>query len=243
MVKVIIFAFLTGFSLILGVIIGTSLKINQRITAAIMAFGSGVMICALTFGLMEEAFKYGGFDAVIIGFLVGGVTFIFGDFLIHRFGGRHYKKKKPFKAIRQTNGKAIVLGALLDGVPESIALGVALFSQNGLGVLIVGAIFLSNLPESLTSISDLKKEGLLKKQIYIIWLIVSVTVIITTILSFLFLKSLNLNTLGIILSFASGAILAMLADSMIPEAYEEGGYLIGLLTILGFLTAFILYKV
>ena len=201
------------------------------------------MICALTFGLMEEAFKYGGFDAVVIGFLVGGVVFIFGDFLIHRFGGRHYKKKKPFKAIRQTNGKAIVLGALLDGVPESIALGVALFSQNGLGVLIVGAIFLSNLPESLTSISDLKKEGLLKKQIYIIWLIVSVTVIITTILSFLFLKSLNLNTLGIILSFASGAILAMLADSMIPEAYEEGGYLIGLLTILGFLTAFILYKV
>lgn len=242
MVKVIIFAFLTGFSLILGVIVGTSFKISQRIIASIMAFGSGVMICALTFGLMEEAFKYGGFDAVVIGFLLGGVIFIFGDFLIHRFGGRHYKKKKHFKAIRETNGKAIVLGALLDGVPESIALGVALFSQNGIGMLMVGAIFLSNLPESLTSISDLKKEGLSKKQIYIIWLIVSVIVIITTILSFLFLKSLKLNTLGIILSFASGAILAMLADSMIPEAYEEGGYLIGILTILGFLTAFILYK-
>lgn len=242
MVKVIIFAFLTGFSLILGVIVGTSFKISQRIIASILAFGSGVMICALTFGLMEEAFKYGGFDAVVIGFLLGGVIFIFGDFLIHRFGGRHYKKKKPFKAIRETNGKAIVLGALLDGVPESIALGVALFSQNGIGMLMVGAIFLSNLPESLTSISDLKKEGLSKKQIYIIWLIVSVIVIITTILSFLFLKSLKLNTLGIILSFASGAILAMLADSMIPEAYEEGGYLIGILTILGFLTAFILYK-
>ena len=127
MVKVIIFAFLTGFSLILGTIIGTSFKINKRVTAAIMAFGSGVMICALTFGLMEEAFKYGGFDAVIIGFLIGGVIFIFGDFLIHRYGGRHYKKKKPFKPIRQTNGKAIVFGALLDGVPESIALGVACF--------------------------------------------------------------------------------------------------------------------
>lgn len=243
MVKVIIFALLTGFSLIMGVIIGTFFKINQKVIASIMAFGSGVMICALTFGLMEEAFKYGEFDAVVIGFLLGGVIFIFGDFLIHRFGGRHYKKKKPFKAIRQTNGKAIVLGALLDGVPESIALGVALFSKSGIGVLMVGAIFLSNLPESLTSISDLKKEGLSKKQIYIIWLIVSVTVIITTILSFLFLKSLSLNTLGIILSFASGAILAMLADSMIPEAYEEGGYLIGILTILGFLTAFILYKI
>ena len=107
----------------------------------------------------------------------------------------------------------------------------------------VGAIFLSNLPESLSSVRDLKKEGLTKKQIYIIWSIVSIIVITTTILSFLFLKNLSLNILGIILSFASGAILAMLADSMIPEAYEEGGYLIGILTILGFLTAFILYKI
>ena len=242
MIRVIIFAFLTGFSLILGVVIGNSFKINQRVTAAIMAFASGVMICALTFGLMEEAFKYGGFDAVIIGFLVGGVVFIFGDFLIHRYGGRHYKKKKPFKPIRQTNGKAIVLGVLLDGVPESIALGIALLSQNGIGVLLVVAIFLSNLPESLASVRDLEREGITKKQIYVIWSIVSVIVIITTILSFLFLKNLNINVLGIILSFASGAILAMLADSMIPEAYEEGGYLIGILTILGFLTAFILYK-
>ena len=88
----------------------------------------------------------------------------------------------------------------------------------------------------------LKKEGLSKKQIYITWLIVSVSVVVTAILSFLFLEELNLNIMGIIESFASGAILAMLADSMMPEAYEEGGYLIGILTILGFLTAFILSK-
>jgi len=100
MIKVIIFSFLTGFSLILGTAIGTSFKISQKIIAAIMAFGSGVMICALTFGLMEEAFKYGVFYAVIIVFLVGGVIFIAGDFLIHRFGGRHYSKKKCFKSIR-----------------------------------------------------------------------------------------------------------------------------------------------
>jgi len=243
MIKVIIFSFLTGFSLIIGKTICSFFKINQKIIKAIMAFGSGVMICALTFGLMEEAFKYGGFDAVIIGFLVGGLVFIAGDFVIHRFGGRHYRKKKPFKPIRQINGKAIVFGALLDGIPESIALGVSLFTNNGIGVLMVGAIFLSNLPESLASVNDLKKEGFSKKQIYLMWAVVSIIVILTTILSYLFLRKLSLNVLGIILSFASGAILAMLADSMIPEAFEEGGYLIGLLTILGFLTAFILYKV
>lgn len=240
--KVILFAFLTGFSLILGVIIGTTFKISRKVLAAIMAFGSGVMICALTFGLMEEAFNHGGFDAVVIGFLIGGMVYIGGDFLIHRYGGRTYKRKKHFKTIRETNGKAIVLGAALDGIPESIALGISLLSKNGIGLLMVTAIFLSNLPESIASIDDLKKEGLSKKQIYITWLIVSVSVVVTAILSFLFLEELNLNIMGIIESFASGAILAMLADSMMPEAYEEGGYLIGILTILGFLTAFILSK-
>ena len=98
------------------------------------------------------------------------------------------------------------------------------------------------LPESLSSINDLQKEGLSKKQIYLSWSIVSICVALSVVLSFLFLEKLDLNTLGIIESFASGAILAMLADSIMPEAYEEGGYLIGILTILGFLTAFILSK-
>lgn len=242
MVRVIIFAFLSGFSLILGVIIGNVFKLKQKIIAAVMAFGAGVMICALTFGLMEEAFKFGGFNSIIIGFMVGGVVFIGGDFLIHLSGGRNYKKKKPFGSLRKTNGKAIVFGALLDGIPESVALGIALYSKNGIGILMAGAIFLSNLPESLSSVDDLKKEGFSKKRIFYLWLIVSAGAIVTVIISYLFLKNLNSNILGIILSFSAGSILAMLADSMIPEAYDEGGYLIGFLTILGFLTAFILYK-
>jgi len=239
----IIYSILAGFSLILGVIIGTVFKIGQRVIAAIMAFGSGVLICALTFGLMEEAFKHGGFDAIVIGFLIGGVVFIGGDFLVHRYGGRNHKKKRHFKSLRDTNGKAIVLGASLDGIPESIALGLSLLEKNGIGLLMLAAIFLSNLPESISSIDDLKREGFSTRRIYFMWSIVSISSIVAAILSFIFLKNINLNVRGIIESFASGAILAMLADSMMPEAYEEGGYLIGFLTMLGFLTAFILSKI
>ena len=240
---VLLYAALTGFSLILGVILGTTLKISQKIIAAIMAFGSGVLICALTFGLMEEAFKHGGFDAVIIGFLLGGLVFISGDVLIHRIGGRNHKRKAHSKSAKETNGQAIILGSLLDGVPESIALGVALLSKNGIGLLMLVAIFLSNLPESLSSIDDLRREGFSKMRIYLSWSIVSICVASSVVLSFLFLEKLDLNALGIIESFASGAILAMLADSMMPEAYEDGGFLIGFLTMLGFLTAFILSKI
>lgn len=240
---VLLYASLTGFSLILGVIIGTALKISQKIIAAIMAFGSGVLICALTFGLMEEAFDHGGFDAVIIGFFSGGVVFISGDVLIHRIGGRNHKRKAHHLSAKGTNGRAIVLGSLLDGIPESIALGVALLSKKGIGLLMLVAIFLSNLPESLSSIDDLRKEGFSKQRIYWLWSIVSLCVASSVVLSFLFLEKMDLNALGIIESFASGAILAMLADSMMPEAYEDGGPLIGFLTMLGFLAAFILSKI
>ena len=239
---VLLYAALTGFSLMLGVMIGTALKIRQKIIAAIMAFGAGVLICALTFGLMEEAFKHGGFDAVIIGFLSGGLVFISGDVLIHRIGGRSARHKGHVKTAKKTNGQAIVLGSLLDGIPESIALGVALLSRNGIGLLMLVAIFLSNLPESLSSIDDLRKEGFSTRRIYLVWSLVSVCVAASVVLSFLFLEKLDPNTLGIIESFASGAILAMLADGMMPEAYEDGGFLIGFLTMLGFLTAFILSK-
>ena len=178
-----------------------------------------------------------------IGFLLGGLVFISGDFLIHRIGGRNHKRKTHFKSTKETNGRAIVLGSLLDGVPESIALGVALLSKNGIGLLMLVAIFLSNLPESLSSIDDLQKEGFSRQRIYLTWSIVSLCVASSVVLSFQFLEKLDLNALGIIESFASGAILAMLADSMMPEAYEDGGSLIGFLTMLGFLTAFILSKI
>src|SRR4030065_215654 len=107
MTKVLIFAFLTGFSLILGVIIGTSFKISKKTIAAIMAFGTGVLICALTLGLMEESFKHGGFDAIAIGFLIGGIVLILGDILIHRYGGGKYKKKKKLITIRKNKEKAV----------------------------------------------------------------------------------------------------------------------------------------
>ena len=115
---VLLYASLTGFSLILGVIIGTSLKISQKIIAAIMALGSGVLICALTFGWMEDAFKHGGFDAVIIGFLLGGLVFISGDVLIHRHGGRNHKRKAHHPSAKKRTAGLSSWARCLTGSPS-----------------------------------------------------------------------------------------------------------------------------
>jgi ZIP family zinc transporter len=192
---------------------------------------------------MPEAFDDGGFDAVLIGFLAGGLIYIFGDYLIHKFGGRKHMRRQIISPKGDaTSGRAITMGAILDGVPESIALGITLASGSQTGLLLAAAILLSNFPEGISSVEGLTREGFSKKTIYLIWGTVGVAMALITVLSFVFLSELSANTLGIIIAFAGGAILAMLADTMMPEAYEEGGFSIGIATILGFLTAFFLSR-
>lgn len=242
MTQALVFAFINGFSLIVGAFVGVYFHLQQKTIAAIMAFGSGVLICALTFGLMEEAFKHGGFDAIIIGFLAGGLLYLLGDWAIHHWGGRKHKRHQHISTKRGSNGLMIALGATLDGIPEAIALGITLFANQTLGLMMIAAIALSNIPESLSSVDGLKKENFSRKHIFVIWISVGITVVLATLLSFIFLHDLNLNTLGMLESLAAGAMLAMLAGSMMPEAYEEGGYAVSILTIAGFLVTFVMSR-
>ena len=243
MKQVVIYGLISGFALLLGAILGLRYKFSRKVIAAFMAFGSGVLICALTFGLMEQAFKHGGFDAVVIGFTLGGLCFIAGDYLLHLKGGRRHRRK-PLMAAKNTpeGGKEIVLGALLDGIPESVALGIALYFGPG-GLLLLVAIILSNFPEGITSVEGLLKEKFKRAQIYLMWTIVALICATTTVVSYLYLHNIGANNIGILEAFAAGAILAMLADSMIPEAFEDGGFVISLFTILGFLASFLLSRI
>jgi ZIP family zinc transporter len=242
MYQALLFGLISGLALLGGAYIGSAYNLKQQTIAKFMAFGSGVLICALTFGLMEEAFKHGGFDAVVIGFLFGGVIFILGDYLVHKKGGRKHRRKPIIDTSNDANGRAITFGALIDGVPESAALGIALFNSQNIGILMLAAIVLSNFPEGISSISGLRREGFSKAKIFGIWSLVALVSVAITVLSFAFLHDINPNTIGILEAFAAGAILAMLADTMMPEAYEDGGFSIGFLTILGFLAAFIISR-
>lgn len=244
MTQALIYGGVSGFALLFGAIVGTYFNLSQKAIARFMAFGGGVLICALTFGLMEEAFTHGGFDAVVIGFITGGAVFIAGDYLLHIKGGRRHKRRPltPPK-VDTESGKVITLGAVLDGIPESLALGISLFGAHGQGLLVLLAIVLSNFPEGISSVEGLRREKFSKNQIYGMWLAVALVVTASTALAYVYLKNISPNTIGVIEAFAAGAILAMLADSLMPEAFEEGGFSIGILTVLGFLTAFIISRV
>lgn len=243
--KVILFGGIAGLTLVIGAILGIFvLKIKRKYIAGFMAFGSGTLICAVTFGMMKEAFNYGGFDMIISGFILGGLLYIIGDYFLHKKGGRNHKRyvenKKEKEAV---NGKAIAMGEMLDGIPESIAIGITVFTNPTIGLLMLTAVGLENIPEAEMSVDGLYKSGFSKKKILLLWVVVAIISLIISVLSYVFLRHANPNIVGFLEAFAAGAVLAMLADTIMPEAYEDGGPIIGFVTVIGFILAFILTKI
>jgi ZIP family zinc transporter len=230
--------FIGGVSLIFGAVAGLSLPTPPRVIGLIMAFGAGVLISALTFELTSEAFKTGGVDAVSIGLAAGALTFFVGDWILDHRGGEHRKRSGG----EQAGGAAIaiVLGAVLDGIPESVAIGVSLLGGAKVSVAVVAAVFLSNVPESLSAATGLRKAGRSTRYIIGLWLAVTAVAAVSSALGYRFLGDASPNVIAAIQAFAAGAILTMLADTMMPEAFENGGSLVGLVTALGFSLAFIL---
>jgi ZIP family zinc transporter len=156
---------LAGAALVIGAFAGYYLKISARIIALIMAFGSGVLISALAFELMDEAYKRGGFFSAAAGFLIGAAVYSFVNFYLSKKGAKHRKrsgKKQPKENEDKGSGTAIADGALLDGIPESIVIGLSLLNGGAVSYVAVTAIFLSNIPEGLSSASGMKNADFLQ---------------------------------------------------------------------------------
>lgn len=248
MSQVIIYGFIATASLFLGAIFGIYLKVKPKIIGTIMAFGAGTLIAALTFGLMEQAHQLGGLDNAILGFIIGGASFVVGDLLIVQLGGRHHKEHYQARIMnvleeKKQSGWSIVLAAILDGVPESLALGISMAAAPSIGLLVLTSIFLSNFPESASSAFDLRKAQKSRREIIWVWLTVSVIGFIFVILGYTIFKNLSPDLVGTFEALAAGALLAMIASTMIPEAYRESGLSVSMVTVLGFLVIFILSKI
>jgi ZIP family zinc transporter len=201
-----------------------------------MAFGSGVLISALAFELVEEAYNKAGGRSVVLGLFAGSAVFYFGDLAIDRMGGERRKHSGGDQA--GGSALAITLGIVLDGIPESIVLGLTLLEGAGVSVAFLVAVALSNLPEAFAASSGLAKSGWRSSRILGLWLLVSVVSGLAAVLGYVVFDTAGQGTLAFVLAFAGGAILTMLADTMMPEAFEHGGRLTGVVTTLGFTLAF-----
>lgn len=235
-----LWGFAAASALIIGALIGLASKVPRQFVALAMAFGAGALISALAFDLTEDAFAHGGTLPVAGGLAAGAVVFFTGNQLLHRRGGAR-RGKKMVKAA--DNGPSIVLGAMLDGIPESVVLGSTLIAGGAIGLPFLAAVAISNVPEALSAAADLRREGHRPPWIIGLWVAVAVVSGIASALGYALLGGMGENAIPLIQAFAAGAILTMLSDTMIPEAFADGGDLTGLAVVFGFATAFLLSTV
>ena len=229
---------LAASSLVIGSLIAILRPIAKKPLGLVMAFGSGVLVSSVAFELVEEAVRIGGQLPMALGLALGSVVFYLGDRAIDSLGAEGMGSVKGPES--PESGLAIVLGAALDGVPESIVLGLTFAGGEGIGIAFLVAVFLSNLPEGIAGTAGLLLGGWDRGRIIRLWLIVVVASAAAAFIGGSILADVGGQLHAFILGFAGGAILTMLADTLIPEAYDHAGKQAGLAPTLGFGLAFAL---
>jgi ZIP family zinc transporter len=231
-----------GSSLLIGAVIALRLSPSPRFIGLLMAFGAGVLISAVAYDLVAEAFDVAhGSGAVAAGLAAGALTFYLGDAAIASRGGGERKRAEAEHGAEVH--RAIVLGTVLDGIPEGIVIGTSLIGGGDISVAVIGAVFLSNLPEAIGATSGMKRSGFESGRLYRMWGAITLLTAVAAAAGYGLLADASDELLAFIQAFAGGALLTMLSSTMLPEAAREGGREVGLLTVLGFAVSFVLVQI
>jgi len=233
MVSAFFWGLLAASSLVLGGLLASWVHLEKRTLGVILAFGAGVLLSATAYELVFEAVtlaKGSGFPA--LGFFGGAATFFLADQLIDRLGDGQANADNA--AAQSTLVVPLVLGATLDGIPESVVIGLGLVGGGTVSLAMLVAVFMSNLPEAAAGTAGMRSSGWSRTKIFLLWTAIALVCALASAAGYVLLGDLSRFWLSSVQAFAGGAILMMLANSMIPEAYEHGGKLAGVFTVLGF---------
>jgi ZIP family zinc transporter len=237
----ILYGLAASSALVIGAAIGASWAAPRRVTGVLLAFASGALISALAFELFEEAFELGGAVRSGLGLLAGAGAFVAVDSALDRYLAGHSgpeEREVAAAGARGGVGWALLAAVTLDGVPENLALGVSLVEGASLTLLV--AIFFSNLPESLVGAQAMRSEGRSARIVILTWLACAVLLTLAVVLGRGIAGGLSDEVLAVALGFAGGAVLASLADTLMPEAFEHGRPLNAFATAAGFFLSFVL---
>jgi ZIP family zinc transporter len=226
------YGWLGGSSLLVGALLALRLNLSRSVIGLVMAFGAGTLISAVSFELVEDALNTGDGQDVAIGLALGAISFFLGDLYIDRRGGADRKSSSGDQA--EGSSLAIFLGTLLDGIPESVIVGSTIVTGGSVSAAFLVAVYISNLPEAMSATYGLKQAGWPARRLLFMWLIVTAAAAAAAAVGYVIFDTFSTLDAALIEAFAAGALLTMLADTMMPEAFEFSGKAVGLLTSLGF---------
>jgi len=212
------------------------LRPPSRAIGLAMAFGAGALIAAVSYELVLDAVAT-DVQLAALGFACGALGFYGGDWAIERRGGGARKSMTGDKQLAGS-ANAIVLGTVLDGIPESFVLGASLAQEGVVPVAVVVGVFVSNVPEALSGTTGLLQAGWSRSRTFAMWSGVVLVSVVSAVLGWRLLETMGAEGGAFATAFAAGAVLVMLADTLMPEAFELGGREAGLLTALGFAVGF-----
>ncbi|MGH3316835.1 MAG: ZIP family metal transporter [Nocardioidaceae bacterium] len=224
-------------SLVLGALLGLARRWPERGVGVVLAFGAGALISAVSFDLAQDGVRLGGSRYVALGLAVGALTYFVADLGVERVVMRRRTRSSAAQDTAENAGPALALGALLDGVPEQLVLGIGLATGGGVSVGLLAAIFVSNLPEAIGSATEMRRAGRAPKRIAWLWVVVAGICVSVTVAGYAVADNVSPQQQAATNGFAAGALLVMLIDSMIPEAASKAGKVAGLVTVLGFAVA------
>lgn len=236
MLEAAFWGFAGASSLLVGAAIGYFVSLHDRALGLVMGFGAGALISAMAFELTEDAFALGGADTVAGGLAAGALTYFVGARHLQGMGGDD-ERSQGGPSRRASIG--LTLGAVLDGIPESAVIGITILEGGEVGIAFLAAVFISNLPESLAASADMKQDYRFS-HVLRTWSLVVLASTAAAALGYGLLDGASDDVVGFINAFAGGAVLTMLSDAMIPEAYKRTRDLAGLATVLGFALAYLL---
>jgi ZIP family zinc transporter len=229
-----------GGALLIGAVIAWFVEVPRSVVASVMAFGAGVLISALAFDLVGEAMAESGLWPTVSGFATGAIVYVFVNVLLDK---RDVRNRRGAGEDSPGTGTGIAAGALLDGVPESMALGLSMLGGQGVSIPILTAIVISNVPEGLASTAELKASGKKASFVFVLWGGIALAAAVASLAGFTILADAPVETTGFITALAAGAMLAMISDTMIPDAFRSAHSYTGLLATMGFLTSLIVHQI
>ena len=231
-----IWGIISTSSLVLGGLIGSAFKIGKKPLGIIMAFGAGVLISAIAYELVYESVILAKFSAIpLVSFLGGALIFFFADRIIGNMGGSDRKNLNAPST--STLVIPMMIGIIMDGVPESTVLGLQILQTGSVSIAMLIAIFISNLPEAIAGTAGMKSSGWSVQKIISLWLFIALICAVFTVFGYSLFGNASDGMIAFVNAFAGGAMLMMLTNTMIPEAYEHGGKLAGVFTVIGFIVS------